>query len=81
MTSSHHGSYAQGCKRAPMAGTKGCGAAGGSQSQETALMSDCSLQRDFRKAEWLVIADKHGAVNTFPDVEHTARQARKAGNG
>jgi hypothetical protein len=31
------------------------------------------------KAESLVIADKYAAVNTFPGLVHTARQATKAG--
>ena len=29
------------------------------------------------KLESLVIADQHAAVNTFPDLVHTARQAMK----
>ena len=81
MTSSHHGSYVLGCKRATMAGTKGCDAARWSQSQKTDLSSDWSLQLDFMKVELLVIADQHAAVNTFPGLVHTARQARKAGYG
>ncbi len=79
MTSSHHGSYVQGCTRATMAGTKGRDAARWSQSQKTGLSSDWSLQPDFMKLELLVIADQHAAVNTFPGLVHTARQARKAG--
>ena len=31
------------------------------------------------KSESLVIADQHAAVNTFPGLVHTARQAMKAG--
>ena len=81
MTSSHHGSYVLGCKRATMAGTKGCDAARWSQSQKTDLSSDWSLQLDSMKVELLVIADQHAAVNTFPGLVHTARQARKAGYG
>ncbi len=81
MTSSHHGSYVLGCKRATMVGTKGCDAARWSQSQKTDLSSDWSLQLDFMKVELLVIADQHAAVNTFPGLVHTARQARKAGYG
>ena len=81
MTSSHHGSYVLGCKRATMVGTKGCDAARWSQSQKTGLSSDWSLQLDFMKVELLVIADQHAAVNTFPGLVHTARQARKAGYG
>ena len=80
MRSSHHGSYVQGCTRATMAGTKGCDTARWSQSQKTGLSSDYSLQLDCMKLELLVIADQHAAVNTFPGLVHTARQARKAGD-
>ncbi len=31
------------------------------------------------KLESLVIADQHAAVNTFPGLVHTARQAMEAG--
>ena len=81
MTSSHHGSYVLGCKRATMVGSKGCDAVRWSQSQKTDLSSDWSLQLDSMKVELLVIADQHAAVNTFPGLVHTARQARKAGYG
>ena len=43
------------------------------------LSSDCSLQLDCMKSESLVIADQHAAVNTFPGLVHTARQAMGAG--
>ena len=79
MTSSPHGPYVQGCTRATMAGTMGCDTARWSQSQKTSLSSDWSLQLDSMKVELLVIADQHAAVNTFPGLVHTARQARKAG--
>ena len=77
--SSHHGLYAQGYTRATMDGTKGCESARWSQSQKTVLSSDSSLQLDCLKLESLVIADQHAAVNTFPDLAHTARQAMGAG--
>ena len=73
MTSSHHGSYVLGCKRATMAGTKGCDTARWSQSQKTSLSSDWSLQLDSMKSESLVIVDQHATVNTFPGLVHTAR--------
>ena len=73
MTSSPHGPYAQGYTRATMVSTKGCKTARWSQSQKTALSSDCSLQLDYMKLESLVIADQHAAVNTFPGLVHTAR--------
>ena len=37
------------------------------------LSSDCTLQLECMKAESLVIADQHAAVNTFPGLVHTAR--------
>jgi hypothetical protein len=80
MTSSPHGPYVRGWKRATMAGTKGCDTARWSQSQKTGLSSDCSLQLDCMKSESLVIVDQHATVNTFPGLVHTARQAMKVGN-
>ena len=62
-----------------MAGTKGCKLARVSQSQKTGLSSDWSLQFDSMKLESLVIADQHAAVNPFPGLVHTARQAMGAG--
>ena len=44
------------------------------------LSSDCSLQLDCMKVESLVIADQHAAVNTFPGLVHTARQAMEEGS-
>src|SRR5213083_1068978 len=80
MTSSPHGSYVWGYTRATMAGTKGCNAARWSQSQKAGLSSDWSLQLDSMKSESLVIADQQAAVNTFPGLVHTARQATKVGS-
>ena len=77
MTSSHHGLYVQGYTRATMGGTKGCDAVRWSQSQKADLSSDWSLQFDSMKAESLVIADQHAAVNTFPGLVHTARHITK----
>ena len=79
MTSSPHGPYAQGYTRATMAGTKGCKTARWSQSQKTALSSDCSLQLDYMKLESLVIVDQHATVNTFPGLVHTARHTMGVG--
>ena len=78
MTSSHHGPYVQGYKRATMGGTKGRKLARASQSQKTALSSDRSLQLDSVKLESLVIADQNAAVNTFSGLVHTARHAMEA---
>jgi hypothetical protein len=80
MTSSPHGSYVWGYTRATMVGTKGCNAARWSQSQKAGLSSDWSLQLDSMKSESLVIADQQAAVNTFPGLVHTARQATKVGS-
>ena len=79
MTSSPHGLYAQGYSRATMAGTKGRDPARVSKSQKAGLSSDWSLQFDSMKAESLVIADQHAAVNTFPGLVHTARHTMRAG--
>jgi hypothetical protein len=43
------------------------------------LSSDCTLQLECMKLESLVIADQHAAVNTFPGLVHTARQATGIG--
>ena len=47
---------------------------------KTGLSSDWSLQLDSMKEESLVIADQQAAVNMFPGLVHTARQATKAGS-
>ncbi len=59
--------------------TTGCETARWSQSLKCILSSDWSLQLDSMKLELLVIADQHAAVNTFPGLVHTARQAMEAG--
>jgi hypothetical protein len=51
-----------------------------SKSLKIYLSSDWSLQFDSMKLESLVIADQHAAVNTFPGLVHTARQAMKDGS-
>ena len=79
MTSSPHGPYVQGYTRATMAGTMSREPARGSKSHKTGLSSDCRLQLACMKSESLVIADQHAAVNTFPGLVHTARQAMEAG--
>ena len=79
MTSSPHGLYIQGYTRATMVTTERSEPARGSKSQKSGLSSDRSLQLDSVKSESLVIADQHAAVNTFPGLVHTARQAMEAG--
>ncbi len=73
MTSSPHGPYVQGYTRATMASTEGSELARVGESQKACLSTDWSLQLDSMKAESLVIADQHAAVNTFPGLVHTAR--------
>ena len=58
MTSSHHGPYVQGYKRATMASTEGCKTVRWSESQKAGLSSDWGLQLDPMKSESLVIADQ-----------------------
>ncbi len=77
MTSSPHGPYIRGYTRATMGGTMGRELARVSKSQKAVLSSDWSLQLDSMKAESLVIAHQHGAVNTFPGLVHTARHTTK----
>ncbi len=73
MTSSPHGPYVQGYTRATMAGTESSELVRVSEPQKAGLSTDWSLQLDSMKAESLVIADQHAAVNTFPGLVHTAR--------
>ncbi len=51
----------------------------GEQISKSCLSSDCSLQLESMKAESLVIADQHAAVNTFPGLVHTARHTMGVG--
>src|ERR1700741_1255707 len=48
-------------------------------SQKSHLSSDCTLQLECMKLESLVIAQQHGAVNTFPGLVHTARHTMGVG--
>ncbi len=80
MTSSPHGLYVQGYTRTTMVGTEGCNTARWSQSHKAGPSSDWSLQLDSMKAESLVIADQHAAVNTFPGLVHTARHTTRVCN-
>ena len=72
-TSSHHGPYGVGYKRATMGRTEGCNPARVSESQKASRSPDRSLQLDSVKSESLVIANQNVAVNTFPGLVHTAR--------
>ena len=79
MTSSQHGPYILGCTHATMGGTEGSKTARWSRSHKSVLSSDRSLQLDSVKSESLVTAGQHTAVNTFPGLVHTARQAMRVG--
>ena len=80
MTSSHHAPYVLGYTRTTMLGTKGSQPARGSKSRKPRLSSDCRLQLACMKAESLVIAGQHTAVNTFPGLVHTARHTMEVGH-
>ena len=60
--------------------TESSEAARQSEPQKQCLSSDCRLQLACTKPELLVIADQHAAVNTFPGLVHTARQAMRVVN-
>ena len=79
MTSGPHGPYRLGYTCATMVMTKSSKGATWSKSQKNHLSSDCPLQLEGMKLESLVIADQNAAVNTFPGLVHTARQATEVG--
>ena len=78
-TSSHHGLYAQGYKRATMVGTEGSELVSVSKSLKADPSPDRGLQPAPVKLESLVIADQNAAVNTFPGLVHTARHTMGVG--
>jgi hypothetical protein len=78
MTSSPHGPYGLGYTRATMVVTVGSNTRCELISK-SCLSSDCTLQLECMKAESLVIADQHAAVNTFPGLVHTARHTMGVG--
>ncbi len=80
MTSSQHAPYVLGYTRTTMVGTEGREAAKWSQSHKPGLSSDCRLQLACMKAESLVIAGQHTAVNSFPGLVHTARHTMEVGH-
>ncbi len=79
MTSSPHGPYVLGDTRVTMSTTMGSESARWSKSLKSRLSTDCRLKLACMKLESLVMAHHHGAVNTFPGLVHTARQALKVG--
>ncbi len=80
MTSSPHGPYVQGDTRVTMLTTTRGKSARWSKSLKGRLSTDCRLKFACMKLESLVMAHQHGAVNTFPGLVHTARQALKVGS-
>ncbi len=80
MTSSQHGPYVLGYTHATMGGTEGSNGVTRSQSQKAILSSDCRLKLACMKAELLVTAYQHVAVNTFSGLVHTARHVMRVGN-
>ena len=80
MTSNHHAPYDLGYTRTTMAMNKGKRLSDEKQNSKNSLSSDCRLQLACMKAELLVIADQHAAVNTFPGLVHTARHTMGVSN-
>ena len=79
MTSSPHGLYRLGYTRTTMAVTMGRNGSEPELIPKSRLSSDCTLQLECMKLESLVIANQQVAVNTFPGLVHTARQAMEVG--
>ena len=63
-----------------MATTKGSLPVRVGKTEKSGLSSDCGLQPAHMKLELLVIANQHVAVNAFPGLVHTARQAMGIGS-
>ena len=80
MTSSQHAPYALGYTRTTMLRTEGSKHANASKSRKPELSSDRRLQLACVKAESLVIAGQHTAVNPFPGLVHTARHTMEVGH-
>jgi hypothetical protein len=80
MTSNHHAPYVLGYTRTTMAANRGKRDSDVEQIPKSSLSSDCRLKLAYMKAELLVIADQHAAVNTFPGLVHTARHTMRVGN-
>jgi hypothetical protein len=80
MTSSQHAPYVLGYTRTTMLRTEGSQWATTRKSHKPRHSSDCRLQLACMKAESLVIAGQHTAVNTFPGLVHTARHTMEVGH-
>ena len=77
--SSQYGLYKLGCRTCYNASYSTLQKCKFEQIAKNKLSSDYSLQLESMKAESLVIADQHAAVNTFPGLVHTARHITKVG--
>ena len=66
MTSSQHGPYVLGYTHATMGRTEGSQAARWSESQKSALSSDCRLQLAYMKLESLVTAGQRNCGEYVP---------------
>lgn len=80
MTSNHHAPYDLGYTRTTMAMNRGKQDSDVERIPKNCPSSDCRLQLACMKAELLVIADQHAAVNTFSGLVHTARHTMGVGN-
>ena len=77
--SSQYGLYKLGCRTCYNAYYRTLQKCKFEQIAKNKLSSDYSLQLGNMKAESLVIADQHAAVNTFPGLVHTARHTMGVG--
>lgn len=73
MTLNQHGRHELGCTSTTMGIINEQQWFGRSKSQNRSLSTDWFLKLETMKAESLVIAYHHGAVNPFLDFVHTAR--------
>ena len=80
MTSSPHGSYTWGYTHATMGADNAWRRRKPERIVKSALSADRGLQLAPVKAELLVTAGQHTAVNTFPGLVHTARHVMGVGN-
>ena len=78
-TSSHHGLYTLGYTRTYNGRYKGFATQRCEANLKKPISVRLSLQLDSMKSESPVIADQNVAVNTFPDLVHTARQTMEVG--
>ena len=79
-TSNHHAPYDLGYTRTTMAVNRGKQNCEEEQNPKNGLSSDCRLKLACMKAELLVIANQHVAVNAFPGLVHTARHTMGVGS-